>query len=265
MKTIARYLRLIGLYFRLNLSSALEYRASFWMQVFGMMLSNLSFVFFWWMAFQRIPGRIGGYNFQDVMFIWALTASGHGLGHIVFGNQGRLTSLIMQGELDVFLLQPKALLVNVLCARSSFGSWGDLLYGFVLFGVTQQPGAVDWALFTWFVVLAAFLMTATCVAAHACTFFLGNASMLGTMVGEFVINFSIYPLGIYQGVIRVILFTLIPAGFAVHVPLSLLRGFSPGLLLGQLAFVLAYAAFAWWLFGRGLRRYASGNLINTRM
>ena len=265
MKRLKQSLRLIGLYFRLNLASALEYRASFWMQVFGMMLSNLSFVFFWWMAFQRIPGRIGTYDFADVMFIWALCSSAFGLANVVFGNQNRLTRLILQGELDVFLLQPKALLLNVLCARSSFSAWGDFLYGFALFGIVQKPGVAGWALFVWFVILGAVLITAITVAAHTTTFYFGNATVIGNMILDFVINFSIYPLGIYRGVIRVLLFTLIPAGFAVHVPLSILRSFSPGLLLGQLAFVAAYSVLACWFFSRGLRRYASGNLITTRL
>ncbi len=199
------------------------------------------------------------------MFIWALCSSAFGLAHIVFGNQGRLTQLILQGELDVFLLQPKALLLNVLCARSRFSAWGDFFYGFALFGIVHKPGGADWALFVWFIVLGAILITAISVAAHAATFYFGNATVIGSMIMEFVINFSIYPLGIYRGVIRVLLFTLIPAGFAVHVPLSILRSFSPGLLLGQFAFVAAYTVFACWFFNRGLRRYASGNLITTRL
>ena len=58
---------LIGLYFRVNLASAMEYRSAFILQAFGMALSNGSFVFFWWVAFNQIGTQIGGYDFPDVM------------------------------------------------------------------------------------------------------------------------------------------------------------------------------------------------------
>ena len=95
MKNVKAIFRLIGLYFRLNLSSAMEYRGSFLLQAFGMALSNGSFVFFWWIAFQQIKGTIGGYDFRDVMFIWAahrqLITS-----HILFANMNAITRLIVR-------------------------------------------------------------------------------------------------------------------------------------------------------------------------
>jgi ABC-2 type transport system permease protein len=58
-----RHLKIILRYFQVNLASAVEYRASFLMQAFGMALSNATFVFFWWVAFSQVGGRIGGYDF----------------------------------------------------------------------------------------------------------------------------------------------------------------------------------------------------------
>ncbi|NLM45400.1 MAG: hypothetical protein GX200_01170, partial [Firmicutes bacterium] len=68
-------LRLVLLYFKINLASAMEYRSSFFLQAFGMAVSNATFVFFWWIAFKQTGGTIGGYSFNDVMFIWALCSS----------------------------------------------------------------------------------------------------------------------------------------------------------------------------------------------
>ncbi|MCL2815443.1 MAG: hypothetical protein FWD23_12655 [Oscillospiraceae bacterium] len=68
-----KHLKIFACHFRLNFASALEYRASFLTQAFGMALSNSSFIFFWWIAFGQIGGRIAGYSFEDVLFIWAVT------------------------------------------------------------------------------------------------------------------------------------------------------------------------------------------------
>ncbi len=260
-----KHLKIMACYFRLNLASALEYRASFLMQAFGMALSNASFVFFWAIAFDQLGGRIAGYSFEDVMFIWAAASASFGLAHVLFANARSLSRLIVTGELDTFLLQPCNVLVNVLCAKTSLSAYGDLLYGFVLMALTQGADAAAWGWFLVAVVVGGLLMCAVTLAAHTLTFYLGDASVIGGMVTEFLINFSIYPETIYGGVVRALMYTLVPAGFMVHVPLRLARAFSPWLAAGMFAAAGAYCAFAAWFFYRGLRRYESGNMIVTRM
>lgn len=259
-----KHLRIMGCYFRLNLASALEYRANFWMQAFGTALSNSAFIFFWWIAFGQLGDRIAGYAFEDVMFIWAAASASFGFAHVLFANVGQVSRLIVTGELDTFLLQPANLLVNVLCARTSLSAYGDLLYGFVLMGLTQggQPGAWVWFLVA--MVLGGLLMCAVMLSAHVLTFYVGDASMVGAMVTEFLVNFSIYPETIYGSLMRGVMYTLIPAGFIVHVPLRLARGFQPGWAALFFFAVAAYCALAAWWFYRGVHRYESGNLIVTR-
>ena len=139
-KIIKKHLRIFTCYFRLNLASALEYRASFFSQAFGMALSNSSFIFFWWIAFQQIGGGIAGYTFHDVLFIWAITSSGFGLSHILFANVSGITRLTISGELDTFLLQPCNILVNLLCAKTNLSAYGDFIYGFIIMVILCQNG-----------------------------------------------------------------------------------------------------------------------------
>src|SRR5690348_6170199 len=101
-----KHLHLIWLYFKLNLSAAMEYRISFITQAAGMMLSNVSFIFFWWIVYKQ-TNSIGGYSFGDVMLLWSLASSAFGLALMLFGNVRGLAGIIMNGELDVYLLQPK--------------------------------------------------------------------------------------------------------------------------------------------------------------
>ncbi len=266
MKRIGSILKLIALYFKVNLSSAMEYRGSFLLQAFGMALSNGSFVFFWWIAFQQIGGRIGGYDFKDVMFIWAVASSAFGASNILFANMNNITRLIISGELDTFLLQPKDVLINLLCAKTTLSAWGDLAYGFILMALTQ--GSADgsaWAMFLVGMVIGGLLMTAVSVMAHTFTFYFGDASLIGGMALELTINFCIYPEGIYRGFVRLLMVTLIPATFIVHVPLRLARTFHPLLLAILLGVSLLYCCLAYWFFYRGLKKYESGNLIITRM
>jgi ABC-2 type transport system permease protein len=260
-----KHLKIVTSYFRLNLASALEYRASFLTQAFGMALSNSSFIFFWWIAFQQIGGPIGGYSFEDVLFIWATTSSAFGLAHVLFANAANLTKLIVTGELDAFLLQPCNVLVNVLCAKTSLAAYGDLLYGFILMGIAYGGNGTAWLWFMAGTLIGSLLITAIILSAHTLSFYWGDASMVGQLATEFTINFSIYPDKIYGPAVRALMYSVLPMGLAIHVPLRLMHHFSPLLALAAVTAIVAYCVLAALFFYKGLRRYESGNAMVTRL
>jgi len=264
-KALKKHLKVMACYFRLNLASAMEYRASFFTQAFGMALSNSSFIFFWWIAFEQIGGRIAGYSFEDVLFIWAVTSSAFGLANIVFANASSLTKLIVTGELDTFLLQPCNILLNILCAKTNLSAYGDLVYGFVLMMIVYWGNLIAWLWFLFGVILGSLLMTAITLAVHTLSFYWGDASMLGNIALEFTINFSIYPDKIYAPAVRALMYSVIPAVVAIHIPLRLFQDFSPLLALAAVGAAVLYCAGAERFFYRSLRRYESGNVIVARM
>ncbi len=258
-----RNLRLVWLYFKVNLAGALAYRSAFVMQAAGMALSNAAFIFFWWIAFAQIGGRIGGYDFSDVMFIWAMASTSFGLASVFLGNFNGVSGTIVSGELDVYLLQPKPVIIGLLCNRTSLSAWGDVAYGFILMALTRQSGAA-WLVFLPGVVAGALVTAAIGLCGHTLTFFFGEASLIGRAAVEFSINFCIYPQGIYRGLVRLLMYTLIPAAFVVHVPLSLARSFTWTHLIGLACGICVYLLLVYRFFLYGLRRYESGNLILTR-
>ncbi len=258
-------LRLAALYLRFNLSAALEYRASFLSAAIGMFVSDATFIFFWWVVFEQTGGEIGGYDFRDMMFIWAASASAFGLMNIVFGNLTRINDTVMTGALDTYLLQPRSVLLNLLMSRTDFTAWGDLAYGFVLMILTNQ-GPSGWIGYLLAVLTGGLVMASEIVILQSTVFFLGNSSFLSSMSLNLSVNFCTYPEGIFPRALRFLLYWLIPAQFVVHVPLRIARGIGVAYWLpAQLLAAVCFASLAVWIFGRGLRRYESGNLIVTRM
>jgi ABC-2 type transport system permease protein len=264
MGSFRKHLRVFACYYRLNLASALEYRASFFIQAFGMALSNSSFIFFWWIAFRQIGGSIAGYSFEDVLFIWAVSSCGYGLSTILFANVSSLTNLIVTGELDTYLLQPSSALLSVLCAKTSLSAYGDVAYGLILMVVFYAGNAGAWLWFVFGALALAAIFTAITLAAHTLTFYWGDASAVGKLAAEFAINFSIYPEKIYGPAVRAVMYSLIPTAIAVHVPLKLFHGFTPWTALAALGGAALYCVAAGAFFYRGLRRYESGNAIVTK-
>ena len=78
---------------------------------------------------------------------------------------------------------------------------------------------------------------------------------------DFTLLFSSYPGSIYQGAVKVIAYSILPAGFVVMAPVEMLREPS----LRSIAIVLAgaggYAGLAATFFHLGLKRYRSGTSV----
>ncbi len=261
---VKKHIKLIFKYFTFNLSALAEYRTSFLVQVFGMVLNNASFAFFWWVLFDKLGGGIGGYGFRDVMFLWAVASTGFGLAHVFFANMNSISGMIMTGELDTYLLQPKNPLINSISARMSATSWGDFIYGIVLM-ILIKAGGMMWLMFSISIFTAALLITSIAVVGHSLTFYFGNMEAVGRTLWEFTITFSIYPETIFKGPVKALIMTALPIGFITHIPLRLVYNFSWGTLLLLFVVTAAYALLAFGLYMFGLKRYESGNLIITRM
>jgi len=261
---VKKHIKLIFRYFTFNLSALAEYRTSFLVQVFGMALNNASFAFFWWVLFDKIGTGIGGYGFRDVMFLWAVASTGFGIAHVFFANMNSISSMIITGELDTYLLQPKNPLINSISARMSATSWGDVLYGIVLMALIKASGQM-WLMFGISIFTAALLITSIAVVGHSLTFYFGNMEAVGRTLWEFTITFSIYPETIFKGPVKFMIMTVLPIGFITHIPLRLVHDFSWGTFFLLFGVTAMYGLFAFVLYMNGLKKYESGNLIITRM
>lgn len=258
-------LRLAGMYFRFNLASILEYRASFFLSAATMFFNNATFLFFWGVLFDRMGGSIGGYDFRDLMFIWAASSAAFGLSNIVFGNLTNINETVVRGELDTYLLQPRNVLLSLLMSRMSFSAWGDLAYGVVLICLSGQGFRGILAFLLAMVTGGVVLSSIICVL-QSTVFFLGDASFLANMSTNLAVNFTTYPEGIFPRAVRFLLYWLIPAQFIVHVPLRIARGVhAPVWVAAQLLAAAFFAGFAMWFFHRGLKKYESGNMLMTRL
>ena len=114
------------------------------------------------------------------------------------------------------------------------------------------------------IVLSASVFVASGVLVHSAAFWLGRIEAVARQVGEFLITFSVYPPPLFGGGLRVLLFTLIPAGFVSYLPAQLVRDFDVGTLLFAVGGSVVYAGVAWVVFHAGLRQYASGSRFGVR-
>jgi ABC-2 type transport system permease protein len=256
-------LRFVWAYVRANLKVALEYRFAFWGNVLAMFLNDLMWVGFWAIFFSRFPA-VRGYDLRDVMTIWAVAALGFGIAAGIFGNCHRYAALVADGSLDFYLLLPRPVLLHVLVSRMSISAWGDALFGLALYAAIVRPSPLELGAFVLVALAAGAIMASYLSLANALAFWLGQAEGLANQLSNALITFATYPTTLFSGMVRVLLFTALPAGFVAYVPVRFLREWQPwqlGALLGAAALFLVLMIA---VFRLGLRRYESGNLVAMR-
>jgi ABC-2 type transport system permease protein len=242
----------------------MEYRWSFVSQVSFMVLNDFLLLFFWWLIFGKVE-TIGGWTFADVITMHAVLAASYGLSVSVFGNVNRLARIIAEGQLDYYLLLPRNPLLHALVSRSDLSGLGDVAFGLAAFCLFTPVTLGRLVLFVIVSLASCTVYTCFAVITGSIAFFIGNAQTISLQLLGALITFGGYPGSIFKGLVRAVLYSVIPAGFVVYVPVSLLRNFRVVHLAGLLAFAAAIAWAASWLFGAGLRRYESGNLVSARI
>ncbi|MBX3085815.1 MAG: ABC-2 family transporter protein [Anaerolineae bacterium] len=263
MRSITDLVRLLAAYVRLNLAAQLEYRGAFLSQVIAMFINDGIWVIFWVVFFDRFP-VLRGWTREDVITVWAITAAGFGLAFAMFGNSLWLATFITQGQLDTWLLYPRPVLPHLLVSKMLASAWGDALFGFFTYILFVHPSIVQLFMFICLTLSVAMLFVGFCILVSSFGFFLGNAVALLDQGVNALITFSTYPAVIFDGGVKLILFTLIPAAFVSYLPVEALRQLSPGIALLSTMGAVGVLSVGVLVFYRGLRRYESGNLMEMR-
>src|SRR5713226_8528483 len=198
--TPLRSLRFIGAYVVANLQAAMEYRVSFWVQIFTMVANDSLWLFFWWTYFHQFP-LVHGWQSTDIVILWAVAACGFGISMGVFGNARQLAALIMNGGLDAYLGMPRYALLHVCIATSDTTAWGDIIFALGAFVLFVHPDVWHIGLFVLIALQVGLIFTAFLVILCSLAFFLGNTEGLAQQLLGALVSFSTYPMNIFSGVV----------------------------------------------------------------
>jgi ABC-2 type transport system permease protein len=245
-----------------NLKARFALRGAFWLSASFMLLNNLLFFSIWWILMDRFE-HVRGWRLPDVMCLYGLATAGFGGAVILAGGLRDLSRRISDGELDTFLTQPKSVLLQALACRTDPSGWGDVATGVILLSLSGSLDVGSLPLVLVGVTASTLTFIASAVVLHSLAFWWGRTESLSRALWDFTILFSVYPPSLFGPGLRVLLFTLLPAGFASYLPVALLRDPGWGTLTATVLGSLTYAAFAVWMFGRGLARYASGSRFHV--
>jgi viologen exporter family transport system permease protein len=244
---------------RAAFSDALANRRSFWVQVLVMAINDVTWVIFWALFFNAV-GNVRGWDRNDVLMLFAILLSASGIALGLIGNARKLGQLAADGEIDAALALPLDPLAYLLARRVDTVLLGDLLMGPLLFAYASDRSLESVAVYLGAALCGSIVLIGFLVSVSSLTLFVGGRGEQADLGFQAILIMSSYPLDIFGGPTKVVLFTLIPAAFVTGLPSSLLREFDAGTALVLLGAAGFFSLLGIALFRLGLRRYASGAL-----
>ena len=261
---VVNNLKLIFSYFALNLKKEWKYKSSFFMQMIMMILNDAFFIVQWYIVFQLVD-NVGGYGFKETMLLWAISSGGFGISHAFFYGAWKIKDMVYEGRLDVFLTQPKNVLINVCCSSTSVSAIGDIIYAFLVLILIDAP--ISWFLIMVPVmILSGLLYVAVYVIYVSLCFFIKRGDAFAKAAEGTILKAANYPPAIFDTVVKAIFFTAIPTFFYTFVPAEyIFLNFNVWWILGYIGFVALFVALAFICFNAGLKKYNSGSLMGGRL
>jgi len=262
-KNLYRYIILTFEIIKLNILSAMEYRATFITQVVGMALNDILLVFMWTAFFAKFP-NLNGWGVQDTFLLFAIGMTNFGIYRIFAGNAEEISYLIARGELDYHLTLPKNVLWQVSTAKTNISAIGDVIFGVVLF-LFIVTSWQQFILFAFISILTALILYNFIVLLQSMGFFFGNFEETADRIFHILLGLSLYPSTSFSGVLKFITFTIIPVVFTAWLPVDVVKNFKLVYIWYIIGFWLISLIITLFVFNRGLRRYESGNMIHVKM
>ena len=257
-------IKLIFSQFHLNLKKEWQYKTSFIMQIIMMILNDLFFVIQWLIIFQLID-NIGGYRFNESLMLFGVAAGGFGIAHTFFDGAWKIKDFVYDGKLDVFLSQPKNVLINVCSSSTQIAAIGDILYSFVVLAIVGAPWHY-YLIMIPAIILSGLLFASVYVTFCSICFWVKRGDAVAKAVEGTVNKVGNYPPAIFSSFAKWLFLTAIPCFFYTFVPVQYMF-LTPNIwwILICVGVISLWVLIAFIVFHKGLKRYNSGSLMGGRI
>lgn len=238
-------------------------KVTFVTNIIFMILNNASFII-QWIILYSLKDNVGGYEFSQVLLLWGLAASTYGVSRFFFNRAFSLSDTINNGKLDAYLVQPKNVLISSITSDVEPSAIGDLIYGYIMLFISGFT-IPKFILFTLFTICGGLILTSVSVILSSLSFWFSKSDIIADKGNGIMTNFATYPDGIFKGIVKILLFTVIPVGIVNYIPIKVMTEFNINLFLIVILITILFVMFAFVIFHRGLKRYSSSNLMVARI
>lgn len=260
MSTFLKELAYYKFQFLRNVKNQRVLRGSTLVLVFGMIFSNCCFMLVWFF-FSKAVGNINGWGTAQTFGVQAVAIFSFGVSFTMFGSLGSLYPHIERGSFDAFLTKPKNLYVRIMNNETLPTALGDVIHGLICLVVFCVWAEVDVGAL-WLMIPPAMLVQVSFIMAADCmAFWLPQAPGLSKAIRELLIVPTLQPISLFQGWMRILCLTLIPALVVSGLPIEVVTYHKYELIALSYIVSIAWLFLSIWILKVSVRRYESGNVI----
>jgi ABC-2 type transport system permease protein len=220
------------------------------------MFSQNCMFFAIWIIFFGVAKSVRGWSLPDLMIFNGVVTLGLGIALLIADGTRKIGLKIVSGELDAYLVRRRHPLPQLMFTQANNASLGDMAFGLGLLAwVGIDPAG--WLLAGAAALLICILFLAVTICLQTLAFHLRGGDRLSDSLFETIICLGTIPQQTQTGVMKLLLFSVLPAGFMVVLPVEIVRHHSLLLLLWLAMATAGYGLFAIAAFNIGLRRYTS--------
>lgn len=213
---------------------------------------------------RKICDDVRGYSFNQILLLWGMAASTYGFAHFFFKRSFSLSDTITNGKLDNYLVQPKNVLLASITSDVEVSALGDMLYGLIMLCISGFT-IEKLFLFALFTICGGIVIVDIAVILASLSFWFGRADMIADTGNGLMINFATYPDGIFKGITKVLLFTLIPIGITTYIPIWVMTKFNLNFTILIILVSIIVTVITFIVFYKGLHKYSSSNLMISKI
>ena len=250
LTVVKNQIKVMILSVKYNIMMQMVNKVTFITNILFMILNNASFIIQWIILF-NIKNEIGGYNIKQIILLWGLASSVYGYSRVMFGRAFSISELIINGQLDTFLVQPKNVFLSV-------------IYGYIcltIYGINIK----NFLIFTFFSIIGGIIVTAFAGIVGSLSFWIVKGDAVADVLNSASIHFDTYPGTIFDGGIKILLYTILPVGIANYMPFEIMLRFDFIKFIIVIIFTVCISIFAFIVFNKGLKRYSSSNLMSAKI
>lgn len=249
--------------FKYSLMREMINKTTFLSNIIFMILNDATLIIQWLVLFSLVD-EVGGYGMREVLIMWGFTANIYGISRLFFKSAYNLSSTINTGKLDAYLVQPKNVLISYITSSVSVSAIGDIIFGYImlfLFGFSFS----NLLIFSLLSIVGATIDVSISIIYGSLAFWLSRSDRVASTANDMIIYFSNYPEGIFSNFIKVILYSIIPVGIMIYMPVRIIAQGKTLLIIFSLISAVLFCWLANKIFQRGLRRYSSSSLMISRI
>jgi ABC-2 type transport system permease protein len=203
----------------------MQYRADFIISTIGMVFVSLANIFVFQILFTSIP-KLAGWNFNEIIFIYAVYLLSIAPLQLVFDNIWFLRFSIADGSFIKYYLKPLNIMFYFMSERMDIKGFSQLGLGLAALIYASYQLGLDWTPARMFLLIMALLgsslvASSIMIIAGSTGFWMVSGSLPVLNLARRIRDFAPFPTSIFDGFFRLVFTFVIPIGFVAFYPAQL--------------------------------------------